>query len=67
MKLLNKSNEVKIEVIDNGVGFDFSKSKLNKNGMGMGNIESRVAYLNGSVEFESHKGQGTRVLIRIPV
>jgi len=64
--MVKKKSEIKIDVIDNGNGFDMSKNKT-KNGIGLSNIESRVGYLNGTVEFESRKNEGTRVLVQIPI
>lgn len=42
---------------DNGVGFD-SKNAENHKGLGMKNIDSRVSFLNGSIEIKSEIGNG---------
>ena len=53
-----------ITVEDNGKGFD--SSQLNKNkGIGISNIENRVAYLNGKLEVRSELGKGTSTSIEI--
>ncbi len=53
-----------ITVEDNGKGFD--SNQLNKNkGIGIGNIENRVAYLNGKLEVRSELGKGTSTNIEI--
>jgi len=72
-----KSTEVSIQVIkhekeltvlieDNGAGFDVDKALNNENGIGLKNIQSRVAFLNGQVFFDSHLGKGTTVTVEIP-
>ncbi|MEO6541864.1 MAG: sensor histidine kinase [Ferruginibacter sp.] len=53
-------------VEDNGRGFDYYKAFEEKKGIGLGNILSRVEYMNGSVEIDSSPGKGTTVIIEIP-
>ncbi len=45
---------------DNGIGFDTNLSS-NQKGLGTKNIESRVRFLNGTLEIKSARGEGTRV------
>ncbi|MFV8347759.1 sensor histidine kinase [Flavobacterium sp. ZB4P13] len=45
---------------DDGCGFD-SNDKQNQNGLGMKNIESRVAFLNGIITFDSIINKGIKV------
>lgn len=47
---------------DNGKGFDV-ESKQSQKGLGMKNIESRVAFIAGSYEITSEIGKGTQVVI----
>jgi signal transduction histidine kinase len=53
-------------VEDNGRGFDIN-TLGDKAGMGLKNITSRVEYLNGHVHFDSSIGNGTTVMIDIPL
>lgn len=46
---------------DNGVGFD-SKNAENQKGLGMKNIDSRVSFLNGTIEIKSEIGKGIDVI-----
>lgn len=46
---------------DNGVGFD-SKNAENQKGLGMKNIDSRVSFLNGTLEIDSEMGKGIAVI-----
>ncbi|MGB5236617.1 MAG: sensor histidine kinase [Flavobacteriaceae bacterium] len=49
---------------DNGVGFE---SKKVKKGIGHKNINSRVSKMKGTWELESSPGQGTKIVIKVPV
>jgi two-component system NarL family sensor kinase len=51
---------------DNGVGFDSSKAE-NFTGIGLKNIQTRIAYLKGTIGYTSAPGQGTEVDIFVPV
>lgn len=48
------------EYSDNGKGFDMAEMK-NKKGLGMKNIESRIAILNGDLNFDSAVNHGVTV------
>lgn len=51
---------------DNGIGFDNNILK-NKTGMGLGNIQNRVAYLKGKIDIDSVIHEGTTVNIELHV
>jgi two-component system NarL family sensor kinase len=51
---------------DNGVGFDSSRAE-NFTGIGLKNIQTRIAYLKGTIVYNSAPGQGTEVNIFVPV
>ena len=53
-----------ITVEDNGIGFLMNDVE-EKGGMGLKNLKTRVAYLNGAIDFESNPGEGTTVHIVI--
>lgn len=57
-------NTVNIDVIDNGVGF--VETEELKHGVGRLNMRHRVELLNGTIDWTSEKGKGTRVSISIP-
>lgn len=52
-----------ISVIDNGIGFDTSKTT---DGIGMKNIKQRINTIKGKIEIISSDGNGTQVFIKIP-
>ncbi len=49
---------------DNGIGFETDSSYYN--GWGLKNIQSRIAFLNGTIEWDSSKAKGTLVAIHVP-
>ena len=57
-------NNIRLTVRDDGVGF---KLKDKKEGIGLKNIKSRVAKLNGEVFIQSAKNQGTTIAIDVPL
>jgi two-component system NarL family sensor kinase len=54
-----------LNVVDDGVGF--IASDRSKNGLGLRSIHERVRFMRGSVSVDSRPGEGTRVLVRIPI
>ncbi len=58
------SNDVQIEVSDNGLGFIVQNT--NKNSYGLTNVKNRVKSLKGSLQIESTKKNGTIIFILIP-
>ena len=59
---LNHENQRICKYSDDGLGFDL-KEESYKKGLGMKNIESRVAMLNGKLELDSGVNKGISVLI----
>ncbi|MEM1002688.1 MAG: ATP-binding protein, partial [Bacteroidota bacterium] len=57
------NNDICLEVTDDGMGFQVNKQRQ---GIGLKNISSRVADVNGTVEFLSQIGEGTTVKVLIP-
>jgi signal transduction histidine kinase len=46
---------------DDGIGFEM-KNNENQKGLGMKNIESRIAFLNGNITLESSVNKGISVV-----
>jgi signal transduction histidine kinase len=53
-----------LSVKDNGVGFDAAKAD---SGNGLGNMKKRAEAMRGVLKFESVAGQGTNVILKIPI
>lgn len=64
IKINGDSREVKIELMDNGVGFDFEN--VNR-GYGLNNMSQRIEELNGKIKIESGPAKGTTILIVVPL
>ncbi|WNW01131.1 ATP-binding protein [Tenacibaculum sp. HL-MS23] len=55
---------VHLTITDNGIGFD---TAISKKGIGLQNLQERVEELNGTLNIESEKGNGTKTSIQIPI
>jgi signal transduction histidine kinase len=63
-RLQLSGSRVEISVADNGKGFDPS---CTSNGHGLTNLKTRLQNLGGRCEIESSGGQGTTVLMQLPL
>ncbi len=54
---------IHLDYFDDGQGFEY---KIAKQGLGIGNIESRVALMNGTISWRPKIGEGNAVFIEIP-
>ncbi len=61
-RLVFEDNEVRLEVCDNGRGFD---PALAEGGFGLLGMRERVARLRGRLKIESSPGQGTRIVVSL--
>ena len=66
ISLIKDADGIAATVEDNGRGFDIN-DKQKFEGIGLKNISSRVAFLKGTVDFDSSPGKGTLVAIHIPI
>lgn len=53
-----------LKIADDGSGFDMASAD---NGMGLANIRSRVLEIGGSLQIESREGEGTSLIISVPL
>jgi signal transduction histidine kinase len=66
ISLIKDADGISTTVEDNGRGFD-TTDKQKFEGIGLKNISSRVAFLKGTVDFDSSPGKGTLVAIHVPI
>ena len=65
---MQKINEgLFLRTTDNGVGFDYDDKSVNANGLGLLNLQSRVAKLHAKMEVVSSRGKGVTYEIIIPL
>lgn len=65
ISLIKDEEGISVVIEDNGSGFA-EHSTVQADGIGLGNIRSRIAYLKGMVEWDTAPGKGTAVIINIP-
>lgn len=66
ISLIKDEDGISATIEDNGKGFDtLDKNKFD--GIGLKNIQTRIEYLKGTVEWNSSVGNGTLVAIHVPV
>ncbi|MFD0765698.1 tetratricopeptide repeat protein [Mucilaginibacter lutimaris] len=58
-------NEITAVIKDNGVGFDTAKAN-SFTGIGLKNIQARIQYLKGTIQYNSAPGRGTTVTVNVP-
>lgn len=57
-------NYLILSIYDDGIGFN---TKRTKNGIGLHNIEYRAAECKGSVSIKSVQGEGTLLVVKVPI
>ncbi|MFN8574831.1 MAG: sensor histidine kinase [Gemmatimonadaceae bacterium] len=57
----------RLEVSDDGVGFDIAEAEDRRSGMGLFAMRERAALVGGGVEIRSDATTGTRVIVTIPL
>ena len=62
LQLVAIDNQIQLTVQDDGVGFNV-KSENFEQGLGLKNIEDRVAFLNGDIIWDTAIGEGTEINI----
>ncbi len=65
ISVIKDDEGISLTIEDNGKGFD-TGSLIHTPGIGIRNIQSRVEYLKGSVEWDSAPGKGTVVMVHVP-
>ena len=66
VQLINDGNVLYLSVEDDGIGFFQNSSDMNPRGMGLLDMQERMEALGGSLQIQTGKGEGTRVIAAIP-
>jgi signal transduction histidine kinase len=64
VQLIRFNTHVVLNVTDDGIGFNVDS--MEKSGIGLLNMASRIEAINGHLHFDSDPGKGTTVTIRTP-
>ena len=63
---LTENNKIlTIKVLDDGVGFD--PARVPENRFGIRGITERATLFDGTAKIKSHPGQGTKIIIKLPI
>lgn len=66
IQIVCHSDNIRLSVLDDGVGFDFDAVTENeRGGLGLRNIESRLSVVNGHATFDVAPGRGSQIHIQI--
>ncbi|MFY7964898.1 MAG: tetratricopeptide repeat protein [Chitinophagaceae bacterium] len=65
ISLIKDNDGLSVTIEDNGKGFN-TNNKTNFEGIGLKNIQSRIDFLKGTVEWQSQVNKGTLVAIHLP-
>ncbi|WP_435679106.1 sensor histidine kinase [Patiriisocius sp.] len=57
---------INVIIEDNGIGISEGKKLSKSNGMGIGNIEKRIEFIDGTFEIDTSPGKGTTIIIDVP-
>jgi len=66
IKLAFNGEQLTLEIVDNGKGFDAINLPTAQRGMGLQNIQKRAAIIGGEAQIVSDQGKGTGITIFIP-
>ncbi|MCV6628397.1 MAG: histidine kinase [Flavobacteriaceae bacterium] len=66
LQFFTHNNKLHLTIEDDGKGFNTKDAKA-KGGLGLSNIESRVAFMDGNLQWDSEHNKGTTINIEIPV
>ncbi|MES2648378.1 MAG: ATP-binding protein [Bacteroidota bacterium] len=58
-----QSNALVLSIADNGIGFD----RESKTGIGLNSIKSRAAMINGVLQIDTAKNNGTQTILTVPL
>ncbi|HSA63004.1 MAG TPA: PAS domain S-box protein [Nitrospiraceae bacterium] len=67
LELTCDGQEVTLSVHDSGVGFDLERIRAHHLGLGLVNMRERVRSVHGRLEIQAQPGQGTHIIVQIPL
>ena len=64
ISLMYNGSSLQLSVADDGCGFDMD---LKGHGLGLRSMRERVSSVHGTVQIQSAPGQGTRIIVQVPI
>jgi signal transduction histidine kinase len=62
-----EEGSARLEIDDDGTGFDVAEAESRRPGMGLFSMRERIALVHGRLEIDSAPGRGTRVTATVPL
>ncbi|WNC15253.1 PAS domain-containing sensor histidine kinase [Brevibacillus brevis] len=63
----DREKEIVVTIVDDGVGFDVDQTLHTGKGLGVFGMRERAQLLGGTLDIRSAPGEGTTVIVRIPI
>lgn len=67
LELTCDDQDITLCIRDSGVGFDLERARIDHRGLGLVSMRERVQSVHGRFEIQAEPGQGTRILVQIPL
>ena len=67
VKLFQEQGGLRLVIKDNGKGFRVEEVRLGKHGLGLIGMQERVRVVHGTYEMKSFPGQGTEIIVWVPI
>jgi PAS domain S-box-containing protein len=67
LELTCDGQEITLSIRDGGVGFDLERVRAHHGGLGLVNMRERVRSIHGRFEIQSQPGEGTHIMVSIPL
>jgi two-component system, NarL family, sensor kinase len=67
VKISANDQRINLQIADQGVGFNLEKKKSTQNTLGLSSMRERIEEMGGTLSIESRVGEGTAVLVNIPL
>ena len=67
IRLTRDAQTVRLEIIDDGIGFDVAEAEARRPGMGLSSVRERMSLVNGTLRVDSAPHAGTRIVATVPV
>jgi signal transduction histidine kinase len=56
--MIDKGEQIQIQYLDDGIGFDLDETLGLKKGLGLFNLQNRIQYIGGKIDMYSKPEQG---------